>query len=299
MCSIHTLCGDNMTILNVYERGFDYLRLCLDYYSENCAFLMLFFLALVFVCIKGSETEKRIFVPSGLVLLLTVYNPVSPVILMHFFDVNSEYYRLFWIAPVVILVPYVAVRLILMADSKGGKAYIFALVVILFVLSGNFLYSNGYEKAENIYKMPGELIEVSEIIHRDSDAVYPKVFLEYEYNMQMRQYDPKIMLTVDREDYLYAISYDYTEEMLTDDTHPQYRMLASLIKQKPVEEADFINALELSHTEYVVLDKQNHMTDYVKLCGLRLIGETANNNVYRYDLKEEYEFTLVDYSVVY
>lgn len=288
-----------MTILNVYERGLDFLRLCLDYYSENCAFLMLFFLALVFVCIKGSDMEKRIFIPSGFVLLITVYNPVSPVILMRFFDVNSEYYRFFWIAPVVILVPFVAIRLILMIESKAGKVGLAILIALLFTLSGNFLYSNGYVKAENIYKMPEELIEVSEIIHADSNVEYPQAFLEYEYNMQMRQYDPKILLTVDREDYLYAISGDYSEEMLTDDTHPQYRLLASLIKQKPVEPVDFLNALELSHTEYVVLNKANQMIDYLELSGLRKIGETENNAVYKYDLKESYEFTLVDYSVVY
>lgn len=299
MCSIHTLYGDHMTVLNVYERGLDFLRLCLDYYSENCAFLMLFFIALVFVCIKGNETEKRIFIPSGLFLFLTVYNPICPVILIHFFDVNSEYYRFFWIAPVVILLPFVAVKLIEMLDNKWGKIGLFALIVLLFITSGNFLYSNGYEKAENIYKMPGELITVSEVIHSDANVEYPKAFLEYEYNMQMRQYDPKIMLTVDREDYLRAISLDFSEEEVLDDNHPQYRILATLVKQKPVDMSEFLEALELSHTEYVVLDKNNPMTDYLETAGLESVGETENNRVYKYNLKESYEFSLVDYSVVY
>lgn len=299
MYFIHILYGDYMTILNVYERGLDYLRLCLEYYSENCAFLMLSFIALVFVCIKGNNTEKRIFIPGGIFLLITVYNPICPLVLMRFFDVNSEYYRFFWVAPVVVLVPYASVMLISMLDKKWEKLGLFALIVILFCLSGNFLYSNGYVKAENIYKMPGELIEVSEIIHSDTDVQYPKAFLEYEYNMQMRQYDPKIMLTVDREDYLYAISMDYTEEELADDDHPQYRMLATLIKQKPVDMAEFLEALELSHTEYVVLNKANPRLDFLESLGLAKIGETENNAVYKYDLKEDYEFSLVDYSVVY
>ena len=212
-----------MTLISVAERGLDYLRLCLDIYSENCAFLMLYFLALVFLCIKGSELEKRIFIPCGLVLLLTVYNPVCPVILMHFFDVNSEYYRFFWIAPAIILVPYVAVRLVMMLDAPAKRVGLAVLIAIMIIMSGNFLYGSGYVPSENIYKMPNELIEVSEIIHNDTNKEYPKAFLEYEYNMQMRQYDPKILLTVDREEYLYATSMNYTDEMLQDETHPQYK----------------------------------------------------------------------------
>lgn len=288
-----------MSLINVTERGLEYLRLCLDLYSENCAFLMLYFLALAFVCVKGNDLEKRIFVPSGFVLLLTVYNPVSPVVLMHFFDVNSEYYRLFWIAPVIILVPYVAIRLIMMLEGTAKRVGLGILIACIIMLSGNFLYSNGYVKAENVYKMPDELIEVSEIIHRDAKTAYPTAFLEYEYNMQMRQYDPKILLTVDREDYLYATSMNYTEEMLSDETHPQYKLLAALIKYQDVDVNDLANALEATHTEYVVLSKANPNGEYLKKAGLRVIGETENRNVYKYDLKEAYEFSLVDYSVVY
>lgn len=288
-----------MTIYSVAERGLDYLRLCLDLYSENCAFLMLYFVALVFVCVKGSDTEKRIFVPQGLVLLLTVYNPVCPVILMRFFDVNGEYYRFFWIAPVIILVPYAAVKLIMMLDTRSARIALSAVIAAVMVISGNFLYESGYVKAENIYKMPEELIEVSEIIHSDSKVEYPKAFLEYEYNMQMRQYDPKILLTVDREDYLYATSMDYTEEMLADEMHPQYKLLAALIKYQDVGIEDIVSALEATHTEYVVLSKANPTTKLLESAGLNVIGETGNRVVYKYILQEEYEFTLVDYSVVY
>ena len=275
------------------------MRLCLDIYSENCAFLMLYFLALVFLCIKGSELEKRIFIPCGLVLLLTVYNPVCPVILMHFFDVNSEYYRFFWIAPAIILVPYVAVRLVMMLDAPAKRVGLAVLIAIMIIMSGNFLYGSGYVPSENIYKMPNELIEVSEIIHNDTNKEYPKAFLEYEYNMQMRQYDPKILLTVDREEYLYATSMNYTDEMLQDETHPQYKLLASLIKYQQVEPEDILDALELTHTDYVVLSKANPTTVLLNQAGLNIIGETENRVVYRYDLKEPFEFTLVDYSVVY
>ena len=288
-----------MSVLNVAEKGLSYLRACLDLYSENCAFLVLFFVALLFLCVKGSKEEKRIFMPSAIVLLLTVYNPVTPVLLMRFFDVNSEYYRFFWITPVAILVPYVAVRLIVMQHSTAAMSLMALALILLFILSGNFLYANGYQAAENVYKMPPELMEVYALIHEDADAEYPKAFLEYEYNMQMRQYDPKILLTVDREEYLYATSSDYTEEMLADPDHPQYRLLGALIKYQEVDPDAFLEALEMTHTEYVVLSKANPMRAFLKQTGLKKIGETKEREIYKYDLKEPYTFELVDYSVVY
>ena len=125
-----------MTVLNVTEQGIHYLRACLDLYCENCAFPVLFFVALLFLCVKGSKEEKRLFLPGAIVLLLTVYNPLMPVLLMRFFDVNSEYYRFFWITPVVILVPYVAIRVILMQKSKPMMAAMTVLLIVLFILSG-------------------------------------------------------------------------------------------------------------------------------------------------------------------
>ena len=174
-----------------------------------------------------------------------------------------------------------------------------AVILCICAVSGKFVYADGIKPAENIYKMPEELIEISGIIHEDSGADYPKAFLEYEYNMQMRQFDPKILLTADREDYLFAVQNPYTEEMIEDEAHPQYRLLASLVRLQPVSEEAFIDALETTNTEYVVLNRNNPRTTFCLKAGLKKVGETKNNIVFRYDVKEPYDFELVDYSVVY
>ena len=285
--------------LNVTEKGIGYLWACLNAYTGACAYLMLYVAALVYVCIFGSRREKEIFIPCSVFLMLTVYNPVAPVILDKFFDVNSEYYRFFWIAPVIVLVPYLFAKLIFSASDKKTRAVLAGLLLAICLISGNFVYRDGIQLAANIYKMPDELIEISGIIHEDSEAAYPKAFLEYEYNMQMRQYDPKMQLTIDREDYLNAVSMPYTEEMLNDESHPQYRLLASLVRLQPVSREDFLEALEATKTEYVVLNKNHPRDTYLMSAGLKKIAETENHAVYRYEVREPYEFELVDYTVVY
>lgn len=287
-----------MQSLTVFDKGIKYLDACLALYLENCAFFMLYLVGLAWIILKGTKREKQIFVPSAILLIVTVYNPVFPMFLDKIFDVNSEYYRFFWIAPVIILVPYITVKLIMSMDDLKMRACITVMAVVIFIFSGNFLYKNGYTRADNIYKMPAELINISEIIHRDSDQEYPKAFLEYEYNMQMRQYDPKMRLTIDREDYLYAVSTPYTEEMLNDEEFPQYKLLAFLVRDQKVDEDDFISAIEETKTGYIVLDNRNPKTKFLEEEGFELVEDTGAHAIYKTNVYEE-PFELVDYSVVY
>jgi len=290
-----------MTLLNVTEQGLNYLRECLNLYGDTCAFLVLYVLALIFVCAKGSRLEKQIFLPSGVMLLLTVYNPLFPVVLNSFFDVNNEYYRFFWITPVVILVPYIATKLVLMMSTPAAKSAMAVALVLIMIISGNFLYKNGYQKAENIYKMPGELMEISQLLHENTDKEYPKVLLEYEYNMQMRQYDPKILLTIDREDYLFANTNDYSGEMLSDAEHPQYKLLAVMARVQTVDvmPETFEEACEQTHTDFVVISNDSNLHSYLQHAGLYPVATTENHVIYKYNLTEPYAFELVDYTPVY
>lgn len=288
-----------MQSINVYEKGIGYLSACISYYAGAGAYVMLFILGLLFILLRGDEREKRIFLVPSMFLLLTVYNPIAPVILDKFFDVNSEYYRFFWIAPVVILVPYLAVKLLMNRYEMKDKVVIIVLLALIMLTSGKSVFRGGIQWADNIYKMPDELIKISEIIHADSDKEYTKAFLEYEYNMQMRQYDPKILLTIDREDYLYATSSNYSDEQLANPDYPQYKLLAALARYQQVSKEDFLNALEVTHTEYIVVNKNHLMMPFIKELELETVAETDNHVVLKYKLLEPYEFELVDYSVVY
>ena len=137
---------------------------------------------------------------------------------------------------------------------------------------------------------------ISRLIHEDSEAEYPQVLMEYHYNMEMRQYDPKILLTIDREDYLYIVNYDYTKEMLEDETMPQYKLLAKLIRYYDISDADFKQALDATYTEYIVVSNGNANIPYFSQSGYRLVSQTENHMIFHYDLKERREFELIDYT---
>ena len=282
--------------VNVFENGIGYLLKTLGLYTSGTGFFAMYLIAVLFILIKGEKRDRELFLPQALMLLITVYNPLTAMILEKIFDVSSEYYRLFWIAPVIVLVPYVA-TLIITREGRGRDNILFAvLITAMFIVGGNYVYAKGYDAAENIYKIPDELIEISEIIHADSDTEYVKAFFEYDYNMEIRQYDPKMLLSVDREDYIYAVNYSYTEEMLEDENRPQDKLLALLVRNQNIEEDDLTEALDATNTAYVVLSKGHPQAAFVKRAGLYELSETKTHVIYKYDLKDPYEYELVDYS---
>ena len=282
--------------VNVFENGIGYLHKCLEMYMSGTGYLLLYLCGVIFIMIKGSRRDRELFIPQAVLLLVTVFNPVVPLLLDKIFDVAGEYYRLFWIAPAVILVPYAAAMLIDGTPGRSGKGIAAALALAAFVLGGNFVYAKGIDVAQNIYKMPDELIEISGIIHADSGSEYTKVFFEYEYNMEIRQYDPKILLCIDREEYLYAMNYSYTDEMLADQQKPTNRILALLVRNQSISPEEFTDALEQTGTQYVVLTIGHPQAAFVKKAGLSEAGRTDTHMIYRYDPAQPVRYELVDYS---
>lgn len=286
-----------MQDINVFENGIGYLAGCLNLYMSGCAFLVLFIIGIMYILAKGTKEEKEIFLPGAVLMILTVYNPLFPVVLDKIFDVSSEYYRFFWIAPVIVLIPFSITKLINSVSSKE-KVMVISFCIVAGILSGYFVYDTGLNVADNVYKMPKELIEISDIIHSDSETEYSKAYFEYDYNMEIRQYDPKMLLTIDREEYLYAVAYSYTDEMIADENTPTNAILALLTRNQSVDPGVFVNALESTKTEYVVLTKGHPQTGFVQKAGLTIIGDTATHNIFKYDIKEPSVFELIDYSDV-
>ncbi len=295
-----------MQSLNVAQEGMGYLWLCLKEYSTGCIFAALFVLGIVFIIIKGTGLEKKVFLPQALLLLLTVYNPVFPVVLNKFFDVNNEYYRFFWIAPVVMLDAYVMARIVLMVKKKAVAAGLFALFAAVTVLGGQFLYKDGYIPSPTFVKMPTEIPQVCQMIHEDAAGrydgdYYPRAICEFDYEMCLRQYDASIMLACTREQYLTAVTGQLRSEDIISEEEFYSRLLTVIVHGNLIPASEFKKGLENTGTEYVCVSSVNEaLCDYLEeRCSLRLVGKTANHSLYHYELSEKEGWRLPDYSDVW
>ena len=205
--------------------------------------------------------------------------------------------------------------------SKSGFRTLPAVVFFfcLLIAGGTYLYRDGYIVSPNVDHMPTEIPEVAEIIHKDADQrlyfdsdtdreegvsptcgnEYPRAMFEYDFQMQMRQYDAGILLSCDREQYLRALAGEVTYDTALEDGNYTDRLLAAVALGIRIPEDDLVSALENTGTEYIVVSTMGGMIPYYMEAGLTVVGETANHTVLHYDLKDRKEFELADYSEVW
>lgn len=289
-----------MQTLNISDAGFMYLFKCIGYYSEGCWYFVLYVAALIFIAVKGEKRIRQIFIPPAVLMLLTVFNPVFPVVLNKIFDVNKEYYRFFWMLPAVIEISYAAALLVsVYAGNKVRKVMLTLIILCIFVASGTYVYKDGYIVSPDIYKMPTEIPEISEIIHKDSDEEFPRAVFEYDYEMQIRQYDASILLPCNRDEYIRAVTGSLTWKEITADENYYNRLLAVVVLGQEPSKEDFLEGLDQTNTEYVVVSNTSPTVSYLKSAGLKAVGNTVNHTVFRYKLKDPKKFELVDYSEVW
>ncbi len=367
-----------MQSLNVADAGFSYIFRCIGAYYEGGIYFLLYILSLAFLCLYGGRAWKRVtgtadgagirsedsfgsvdrnwksvFLPQFILMVLTVYNPVFPVVLNSFFDVNKEYYRFLWMSPVIICTAAAGAVAAWdtatrgsdssRADESGKKVDIkkdtcvaglhkdfdmirgviaSLFVICLLIAGGSYLYKDGYIVSPTVYHMPTEIPGVCAMIHDDADRrfserkaaaagteeeesfegadrAYPKAMFEYDYQMQVRQYDAGILLSCDREEYLRAVSGEVNYETAMEDGNYADRLLAVAGLGIEIDPDYFISALEHTGTEYIVVTTGSGKVSYLQGAGLSVIGETENHTVLHYEPEVPSVFSPADYSEVW
>lgn len=313
-----------MQDLNIADAGFSYIIRCVAAYYEGTLYFFMFLAALAFCCLYKKDTVgkrmRQIFLPQFILMALTVYNPLFPVALNSIFDINKEYYRFLWMSPVIICIATVGALFTewsgetAASDSglhkadpsdsdmiKGNTRRVLAALAFscILIAGGSFLYEESYIPSPNIYHMPSEIPKISEIIHEDADTEYPRAMFEYDYQMQIRQYDAGILLSVDREQYLRALTGEVDYDSAMEEGNYIDRLLAVVGLGIRIPEDRFASALKHTGTEYVVVSTKGGLIPYLKEAGLTVVGETENHTVMHYEPKEPQVFEKPDYSEVW
>ena len=289
-----------MQYISVAGDGLLYLFKCISLYNGSSFYLLLYVILLIFTALKGSREWKRIFLYPSIVLLFTVYNPLFPLVIDRIFDINKEYYRFLWITPVYALLPAAAAVYITKdRNSRGRMAVVFAGVLLLFAGLGSFTYANGYQPRQNVYKIPDEVIAVSRMIRNNTDMKFPVAIMDRDMHMEIRQYDPSILLACDRTQYLDFLGDAYEDALTAEKNEYVNRLLSVVAKYEKIDEDSFKEALDRTNTQFVVVEKTSPMIRYLTDCGLDYVGTTGGRVILKYDLKEPQYLDLADYSGIW
>ena len=173
-----------MAGLSIKENGLQFVWLCLQNYWGSCLFLLFFAAGILWSLFCHRKQEARIFLGYAVFLILTAYNPFLVSYLVPKIDFENEYYRLFWILPVLPGVAYYAVRLIFALKKRWTKILLTLVFCVVLAAAGTPLQGvvQNFALAENIYKVPNDLRAVCDVIHEDYGKEQPRVIFDGSLN---------------------------------------------------------------------------------------------------------------------
>lgn len=164
----------------------------LGIYNGN---LILFLCALLYLCLKK---EKSMYIWIGYIILafLVFFNPICTKIMVEYCIEIETYWRYLWIVPYGMIIAYVATDIISENKMKNKGIVVFALTLLIVILGKNIYNSSNFEKADNWYKIPQEVVDICDIL-RESNYE-GKVALPESLRYYVRQYDANISVLYTR-----------------------------------------------------------------------------------------------------
>ena len=232
-------------------------------YSGVGFLTILYLMALLYLWVtEKKETVRTIFVYGASILQVLFFTPLF-YYGYQFLD-RGTYYRFLWLLPMTITIAYSGVKVLSRYPRWG-----IVLGVILIAVSGKCVYSSIYvTKAENVYHIPQEAIEVCEAIMPSQGqervtGVFPDDLIHF-----IRQYTSEIRMVYGR-DYL-APDWNYGD-------HP----LRQLMNQERIPAGRLASLATEYNCHYIILHKDKEILGNLESQELVRVEETEHYDIYR------------------
>ncbi|SEQ86575.1 hypothetical protein SAMN02910369_02569 [Lachnospiraceae bacterium NE2001] len=167
-----------------------------------------YLIVVLYIMARGEKKAKFFFGISLLVLILVCLNPWMCRYLVDKWGFFARYFRFFWLIPVSLGYTYLGIQLYEKAGKKG-RILLGVAVGVLFILASwqtvimtgfGDLYTGavpntGMIPVSNIYKVEDDILEVSDIIEKDSGDpnTVKKTLYNHDVFIEMRTYDAAII----------------------------------------------------------------------------------------------------------
>lgn len=222
-----------------------------------CCFLVAWFY--LFFCEKKRE-NRVIFVYMPAVLLLLFFNPLFFRVFGNLTE-EAIYFRFLWLLPITPVIAYTVIKIY--GTLSGPKRYVFVLLsFVLIMFSGRLVYLNPlFERAENEYHVPQEVVEICDMIEvegREVVAAFPGELLLY-----VRQYSATVCMPYGREVFSYYDS-----------------LYASMCKE--IVDAEKLTELARQRgCHFLILDKKKVPDEELEKYSYEVYGQVDQYVIYR------------------
>ena len=161
-----------------------------------------FLAALLYLLFSKEEKKtKWLFVGYTLAFFAVFFCPVTAKIIMEFCIGNSVYWRMLWLLPIPLIIAAAGTRFVMHFSKNWLRLIAGVLVAGCVILSGSCVYAPGstpYMRAQNLNKIPQEVVSVCDQIQEFAGGEEVRVTSPYEFNVYIRQYDASIGQTFGR-----------------------------------------------------------------------------------------------------
>ena len=221
---------------------------------EGSGYLILLVLA-VFLILREKEEQRgrRIAFYTILCFIFIVYNPIlGNLAVAHFMEDERAYLRIFYLLPLMSVIAYAMAdyytKNTAKDDSVRKKLLLVLIMSSLIVISGALFPESMYLRAENIYKIDSEALEVGRIIEEDAKGEKTRALLPNDENLTygIRQYTGNIVIA----GYSDAFKDEATLRELTDTLDFTYLVIC--------KERALVDCLELSEEYQYLVSTEEH-----------------------------------------
>lgn len=234
--------------------------------------MLLYLVSWVLIVLLEKKKEHKVaFAFSAWYLPLVIVNPLAGMVLDKMQILPERIVRLYWLLPVF---PVIAYGLALLVQSAGKKRYVGTLMTAVLVMGlvfvGKPIIADGnYVKAENLYKLPDDVIQIVDLINADAagqDAGDDrKSVMPLELSTYARQYDGSLLMLYGR----YPTQNDREIEA--------YELMGQ--QKVPVDRVVELAAAE--ECRYLVLDTEKEWENMLGEDQLVPVGACGNYCLYR------------------
>lgn len=246
-------------------------------FGGNTAFCILSLLAFVVIGCMMKEKYRKYYLCSAVLLVLLCYNELAHKVILKMGG-GDTYYRFFWILCMTIMISMSMCYIWkCYAETKVKKWFILLLLLAICIFGGNtYIQKEAFALPSNVYKIPDEMIIISNVIHEDANTEGEiQVLGDYGVMQCMRQYDASLCLTLGIDTYRGLIPMD-----------EQQTAMCEVVVNKNfqnVNHKDFQHALKEYNVQYIVVVYSEDLDSYLTECGMRGVCPVGLYGIYGVD----------------
>ena len=188
---------ENVVIKEVFEAEITAMFNAYHDTTGTGLYFGIYLLSILYIFVHVKEENKNIksyFLIYPVIVLLLVWNPLFAKILIKYIG-NDVYWRVYWLLPIGITMSYCFTNMIFNSTGKVKRIVASIATLVIIVMSGKNIYNSvNFQKVDNSYKVPDNVLGLIFTISED-DENYKKVAGPEPFMVYTRQIDGTILIT--------------------------------------------------------------------------------------------------------